>query len=64
MNLTPRQREVARLVAAGLSNKAIAHTLHISEHTAVRHVQNVYERLGIRSRVELVLYFLKRKREF
>jgi ATP/maltotriose-dependent transcriptional regulator MalT len=48
--LSPRELEVLRLVAAGKSNRAIASTLVISEHTVARHLQNIYAKLGLSSR--------------
>ena len=48
--LTPRQVQVLRLVAAGKSNREIAATLVISEHTVARHVQNIFATLGVSSR--------------
>ncbi len=48
--LTARELEVLRLVAAGLTNRAIALELHISEKTVARHVSNLYLKLGISSR--------------
>jgi ATP/maltotriose-dependent transcriptional regulator MalT len=48
--LTPRQLEVLRLVAAGKSNREIAASLVISEHTVARHVQNIFQVLGVSSR--------------
>jgi DNA-binding CsgD family transcriptional regulator/tetratricopeptide (TPR) repeat protein len=48
--LTDRELEVLRLVAAGNSNRTIARTLVISEHTVARHVQNIFTKLGVRSR--------------
>jgi DNA-binding NarL/FixJ family response regulator len=48
--LTPRQLEVLRLVAAGKSNREIAASLVISEHTVARHVQNIFAALGVSSR--------------
>jgi DNA-binding CsgD family transcriptional regulator len=48
--LTPRQVEVLRLVAAGKSNREIAASLVISEHTVARHVQNIFAALGVSSR--------------
>jgi DNA-binding CsgD family transcriptional regulator len=48
--LTPRQVEVLRLVAAGKSNREIATSLVISEHTVARHVQNIFAALGVSSR--------------
>ncbi len=48
--LTPRELEVLRLVAKGRSNKEIASTLVISEHTVARHVQNIFAKLDVSSR--------------
>jgi DNA-binding NarL/FixJ family response regulator len=48
--LTPRQMEVLRLVAAGRSNREIAASLVISEHTVARHIQNIFATLGVSSR--------------
>jgi DNA-binding CsgD family transcriptional regulator len=51
--LTPRERDVARLVAAGLSNRQIGETLVITEKTAANHVQRVLDKLGVHSRTQL-----------
>ena len=48
--LTPRELEVLRLVAAGMSNRQIATSLVISEHTVARHVQNIFAKTGVTSR--------------
>ncbi|MGI8616366.1 MAG: LuxR C-terminal-related transcriptional regulator [Actinomycetota bacterium] len=48
--LTAREAEVLRLVAAGRSNREIATTLVISEHTVARHLQNMFAKLGVSSR--------------
>ncbi len=48
--LSRRELEVLRLVAAGKSNREIAATLVISEHTVARHLQNIYSKLGLSSR--------------
>jgi DNA-binding NarL/FixJ family response regulator len=48
--LTSRELEVLRLVAAGESNRAIAATLVISEHTVARHLQNIFRKLDVSSR--------------
>ena len=50
--LTARELEVLRLVAEGFSNRAIANRLVISQGTAVRHVANIYVKLGVHSRIE------------
>ena len=48
--LSERELEVLRLVASGKSNREIASTLVISEHTVARHVQNIYAKLRLSSR--------------
>ncbi len=53
--LTPRERELATLVASGLRNREIATRLGISEGTAKLHLYNVYKKLGVSSRVELAI---------
>jgi DNA-binding NarL/FixJ family response regulator len=51
--LTPREREIAGLAAAGLSNRAIAERLVVSVRTVDNHLQHAFDKLGIRSRREL-----------
>jgi DNA-binding NarL/FixJ family response regulator len=53
--LTPREEEVLALLAEGLTNRAIGHSLHISEHTAKFHVQALMGKLGAQSRTEAVV---------
>ena len=48
--LTPRERQVLALLAAGRSNRQIAADLVISEHTVARHVQNIFGKVGVTSR--------------
>ena len=54
--LTPRERDVVRLVADGMRNQAIAFKLNLSEHTIRNYLIRIFDKLGISSRVELVLY--------
>jgi DNA-binding NarL/FixJ family response regulator len=58
--LSPREQEVVKLVAEGCSNKQIAETLVISEKTVERHRANILEKLGMRDRVELTRYAIRR----
>ena len=46
-------RGIARLVAAGETNKSIAASLHISENTVEHHLSSIFDRLGVRSRSQL-----------
>ncbi len=52
--LTPRERRVVELLAAGLSNKEIARELSLSDNTIKTHLANVYGKLGARRRTEAV----------
>ncbi|BAL88392.1 putative LuxR-family transcriptional regulator [Actinoplanes missouriensis 431] len=51
--LTPHQRMVAELVAAGLTNKQIAERLHLSPRTVASHLYRLYPELGVRNRHQL-----------
>jgi len=54
--LTPREEQVVALVADGLSNREVAQELKLSEHTIKKYLFRIFDKLGISSRVELVLY--------
>jgi DNA-binding NarL/FixJ family response regulator len=54
--LTKREEDVVRLVAEGLQNREIATKLKLSEHTVKNYLFHIFDKLGISSRVELVLY--------
>jgi DNA-binding NarL/FixJ family response regulator len=54
--LTAREQQLLPLVAEGRSNAEIAAALNVSEHTVKNHLFHIYEKLGISTRVELVLY--------
>jgi DNA-binding NarL/FixJ family response regulator len=54
--LTKREQEIVPLVANGLTNREISIELRVSEHTIKNHLFRIYEKLGISSRVELILY--------
>src|SRR5688572_14842126 len=58
-DLSPRQREILALVAAGRTSKEIAGELGISESTVNWHIANVFERLGASSRAEAVAVALR-----
>jgi DNA-binding CsgD family transcriptional regulator len=52
--LSPREEELVKLVVRGLSTTQISRTLFISEHTVQNHLRSVFEKVGVRSRGELV----------
>jgi len=54
--LSPREFEVARLVAQGLTNKQIGQTLYVSERTAENHVQHILAKLGLRNRSQIAAW--------
>jgi DNA-binding NarL/FixJ family response regulator len=54
--LTLREVEVLRLIASGLTNRAIAEKLHISEKTVARHVSNIFVKLDLPSRSAATAY--------
>jgi DNA-binding NarL/FixJ family response regulator len=54
--LTPREEQVVALVADGLSNREAAAELGLSEHTIKKYMLRIFDKLGISTRVELVLY--------
>jgi len=56
VRLTKREREVVDLITAGMSNKEIAHQLHLSTDTIRSHVHNVLEKLALRSRLQVAAY--------
>ncbi len=57
--LTLREREVVRHVALGLRNAEVAEKLSISEGTVKTHLNNIFQKLGLRDRAELVLYAVR-----
>ena len=54
--LTPREIEIVKMVARGLRNRVIAEELSVSEGTVKTHLHSVFEKLGVRSRAELIAY--------
>lgn len=60
--LSKREDEVVSLVADGLTNREVSERLKLSEHTVKSYLFNIFEKLGVSTRVELVLYALSESR--
>jgi non-specific serine/threonine protein kinase len=60
--LTPRQREVALLIARGLTNVHIAERLVVSPHTVERHVENILDKLHLPSRTAIAVWMVEHER--
>lgn len=60
--LTPRELDVANLVACGFSNRKIALTMKIAESTVKTRLSHIFDKLGFSNRVELAL-FIQHHRE-
>ncbi|HEY8536250.1 MAG TPA: response regulator transcription factor, partial [Vicinamibacterales bacterium] len=54
--LSTREREVLALIAEGFSNAEIAERLHISEKTVRNHASNVFDKLGVWSRAQAIVF--------
>ena len=54
--LTSREKQVLTLIGAGYTNKDLARELSISENTAKHHVTNIFDKLGVSNRLELLLF--------
>jgi len=59
-DLTPRERDVLRLLAEGFANKEIAHRLSLSEKTVKTHVSNILQKLGVADRTQAALLAVRR----
>jgi DNA-binding CsgD family transcriptional regulator len=57
LELTPTERKVAELVAAGSTNREAADALFVSIHTVEANLKRIYRKLGVRSRTELASMF-------
>jgi two-component system, NarL family, nitrate/nitrite response regulator NarL len=57
--LTPREADVLRLLVEGADNVAIGRELSISPHTVKRYVTNIFEKLGVSSRVQAAVYAVR-----
>jgi DNA-binding CsgD family transcriptional regulator len=60
-HLTPREREVALLLARGLTNRQIADSLVITERTVAAHVEHILGKLGFTSRTQVALWAVEQK---
>jgi DNA-binding NarL/FixJ family response regulator len=58
-SLTPREIEILQLVIAGYTNKAIAAEIYISEKTVEFHLDNIYTKLGVRTRLMAGIWALQ-----
>jgi DNA-binding NarL/FixJ family response regulator len=58
--LTPREQQIVKLIAESNTNRQIAELLTISEKTVETHRANILEKLGMRDRVELTRYAIRR----
>ena len=58
--LTPRESEIVKLIGEGNTSREIAETLVISEKTVERHRANILEKLGMRDRVDITRYAIRR----
>jgi DNA-binding NarL/FixJ family response regulator len=58
-NLTPRETEILQLVVAGYTNKAIAAEMYISEKTVEFHLDNIYTKIGVRTRLMAGMWALQ-----
>jgi DNA-binding NarL/FixJ family response regulator len=59
--LSEREQEVVALITQGCSNREIAKELTIAEATAVRHVANILDKLGLKSRAQVAVWAVERR---
>ncbi len=59
IGLSPREKEIVRLVAKGMANKAIAAVLEVSPWTVATHLRRVYTKLSVGSRAEMIAKVLE-----
>lgn len=58
-HLTPRERQIVRAVARGLGNREIARELGISEQTVKNQLSVMYQKVGVKGRVQLVMFAVR-----
>jgi DNA-binding NarL/FixJ family response regulator len=61
--LSPREEQVLHLLADGLSNRDLARTLKLSEHTVKNHLFRIFDKLGVSNRMEAVLYAISMREQ-
>lgn len=57
--LSPREKEIVALLAKGASNKEMANTLNVAESTIKIHIQNIFKKLNLSSRVQVAVYAIE-----
>jgi DNA-binding CsgD family transcriptional regulator len=63
-NISKREMEVMALVSESMTNEEIAQKLFLSAKTVKTHIRNLFEKTGIRNRVEAILLYIRYKQEF
>jgi DNA-binding NarL/FixJ family response regulator len=58
-DLTPRELQILHLVVAGKTNKAIAHEIYISEKTVEFHLDHIYTKVGVRTRLMVGIWAIQ-----
>lgn len=61
--LTPKEQKIVQLVSEGLTNKEIAQILGITRYVAANYLRPIFDKLGVWTRLELALWYLKKERE-
>ncbi|RJQ42576.1 MAG: DNA-binding response regulator [Gaiellales bacterium] len=62
-SLTEREREILKLIAAGLTNREIADRIYLSEKTVRNYITSIFDKLDVSHRTEAAVYYLKRKKK-
>lgn len=63
-DLTPRELQIAELICQGLRNGKIANYLHIRPGTVKAHIRNIYQKVHVKSKMAMLLKFMKEARRF
>ena len=61
--LSKREEQVLHFLADGMSNRELATTLKLSEHTVKNHLFRIFDKLGVSNRMEAVLYVISQKEQ-